>query len=119
MINSCLACMQTEATSILPPDRGPDEESYARHALGVRGYSGAAARPRHRVSGGSVGPCIRFGERGARPSCPSHSHTLTPALRRATRTRMVKLIFLCRRRPELTHEQYVDMLLRGHVPLAL
>jgi len=32
---------------------------------------------------------------------------------------MVKLVFLCRRRPELTHEQYVDMLLREHVPLAL
>lgn len=32
---------------------------------------------------------------------------------------MVKLVFLCRRRPDLTHEQYVDMLLGGHVPLAL
>jgi uncharacterized protein (TIGR02118 family) len=32
---------------------------------------------------------------------------------------MVKLIFLCRRRPELTHEQYVERLLQGHVPLAL
>ena len=32
---------------------------------------------------------------------------------------MVKLIFLCRRRPDLTHEQYVERLLDGHVPLAL
>jgi uncharacterized protein (TIGR02118 family) len=32
---------------------------------------------------------------------------------------MVKLIFLCRRRAELTHVEYVDRLLRGHVPLAL
>ena len=32
---------------------------------------------------------------------------------------MVKLIFLCRRRPDLTHEQYVERVLRGHVPLAL
>lgn len=32
---------------------------------------------------------------------------------------MVKLIFLCRRRPELSHAQYVDRLLNGHVPLAL
>jgi uncharacterized protein (TIGR02118 family) len=32
---------------------------------------------------------------------------------------MVKLIFLCRRRPDLTHEQYVERLLGGHVPLAL
>jgi len=32
---------------------------------------------------------------------------------------MVKLIFLCRRRPELTPGQYADRLLRGHVPLAL
>jgi uncharacterized protein (TIGR02118 family) len=32
---------------------------------------------------------------------------------------MVKLVFLCRRRPDLTHEQYVDRLLGGHVPLAL
>src|SRR2546427_6245366 len=32
---------------------------------------------------------------------------------------MVKLVFLCRRRPDLTHEQYVARLLEGHVPLAL
>ena len=32
---------------------------------------------------------------------------------------MVKLVFLCRRRPELTHERYVERLLDGHVPLAL
>jgi uncharacterized protein (TIGR02118 family) len=32
---------------------------------------------------------------------------------------MVKLIFLCRRRAELTHAEYVGRLLRGHVPLAL
>ena len=32
---------------------------------------------------------------------------------------MVKLIFLCRRRPDLTHEQYVERVLGGHVPLAL
>ena len=32
---------------------------------------------------------------------------------------MVKLIFLCRRRPDLTHEQYVERVLRGHAPLAL
>jgi uncharacterized protein (TIGR02118 family) len=32
---------------------------------------------------------------------------------------MVKLIFLCRRRPDITHEQYAEHLLRKHVPLAL
>jgi uncharacterized protein (TIGR02118 family) len=32
---------------------------------------------------------------------------------------MVKLIFLCRRRPEIGHEAYVERVLRGHVPLAL
>lgn len=32
---------------------------------------------------------------------------------------MVKLIFLCRRRPDITHERYVDRLLQGHVPIAL
>src|SRR5262252_9249791 len=32
---------------------------------------------------------------------------------------MVKLVFLCRRRPDLTHEHYVERLLRGHVPIAL
>jgi len=32
---------------------------------------------------------------------------------------MVKLVFLCRRRPDITHERYVECLLRGHVPVAL
>ena len=32
---------------------------------------------------------------------------------------MVKLIFLCRRRPDITHERYSDLLLSGHVPIAL
>jgi uncharacterized protein (TIGR02118 family) len=32
---------------------------------------------------------------------------------------MVKLIFLCRRRPDITHERYVELLLKGHVPIAL
>src|SRR2546425_6384090 len=32
---------------------------------------------------------------------------------------MVKLVFLCRRRSDLTHERYVGRLLEGHVPLAL
>src|SRR5689334_17150746 len=32
---------------------------------------------------------------------------------------MVKLVFLCRRRPDVTREQYVERLLGGHVPLAL
>ncbi len=32
---------------------------------------------------------------------------------------MVKLVFLCRRRPDITHERYADLLLRGHVPIAL
>ena len=32
---------------------------------------------------------------------------------------MVKLVFLCRRRPDLTHERYAELLLTGHVPLAL
>jgi uncharacterized protein (TIGR02118 family) len=31
---------------------------------------------------------------------------------------LVKLVFLCRRRPDITSERYVE-LLRGHVPLAL
>jgi len=33
--------------------------------------------------------------------------------------RMVKLIFLCRRRPDITHERYAELLLDGHVPIAL
>lgn len=32
---------------------------------------------------------------------------------------MVKLIFFCRRRPDITHERYAELLLGGHVPLAL
>jgi len=32
---------------------------------------------------------------------------------------MVKLVFLCRRRPDISHERYVECLLRGHVPIAL
>lgn len=32
---------------------------------------------------------------------------------------MVKLIFFCRRRSGVTHEGYADLLLRGHVPIAL
>jgi uncharacterized protein (TIGR02118 family) len=32
---------------------------------------------------------------------------------------MVKLIFLCRRRPELTRAEYAERLLTGHVPIAL
>jgi uncharacterized protein (TIGR02118 family) len=32
---------------------------------------------------------------------------------------MRKLFFLCRRRPDLTHARYVELLLGGHVPLAL
>jgi len=32
---------------------------------------------------------------------------------------MVKLIFLCRRRADITHERYVDLLLSAHVPIAL
>jgi uncharacterized protein (TIGR02118 family) len=32
---------------------------------------------------------------------------------------MPKLVFLCRRRPDLTHERYAERLLRGHVPIAL
>lgn len=32
---------------------------------------------------------------------------------------MVKLIFCCRRRPELTPARYAELLLGGHVPLAL
>ncbi len=32
---------------------------------------------------------------------------------------MVKLIFLCRRRPDITHERYAALLLDGHVPIAL
>lgn len=32
---------------------------------------------------------------------------------------MVKLIFLCRRRPDITHERYSELLLGGHVPIAL
>jgi uncharacterized protein (TIGR02118 family) len=32
---------------------------------------------------------------------------------------VVKLVFLCRRRADLTHERYATLLLDGHVPLAL
>jgi uncharacterized protein (TIGR02118 family) len=32
---------------------------------------------------------------------------------------MVRLVFLCRRRPDITHERYAALLLEGHVPLAL
>ncbi len=43
--------------------------------------------------------------------------TDAPARRRTTG--MVKLVFLCRRRSDLTHGRYVARLLEGHVPLAL
>jgi uncharacterized protein (TIGR02118 family) len=32
---------------------------------------------------------------------------------------MVKLIFLCRRRPDITPQRYAELLLGGHVPIAL
>jgi uncharacterized protein (TIGR02118 family) len=32
---------------------------------------------------------------------------------------MVKVVFLCRRRPDISHAQYVERVLEGHVPLAL
>ena len=32
---------------------------------------------------------------------------------------MAKLIFLCRRRADITHQRYTELLLRGHVPIAL
>jgi uncharacterized protein (TIGR02118 family) len=32
---------------------------------------------------------------------------------------MVKLLFLCRRRADITHARYVERLLQGHVPIAL
>ena len=32
---------------------------------------------------------------------------------------MVKLIFLCRRRPDISHERYAELLLGSHVPIAL
>ena len=32
---------------------------------------------------------------------------------------MVKLVFLCRRRADLTHDRYAELVLDGHVPLAL
>lgn len=32
---------------------------------------------------------------------------------------MVKLIFLCHRRPDISHERYAELLLNGHVPIAL
>jgi uncharacterized protein (TIGR02118 family) len=32
---------------------------------------------------------------------------------------MVKLVFLCRRRPDISHARYVERVLEGHVPLAL
>lgn len=31
---------------------------------------------------------------------------------------MVKLIFLCHRRPDITHARYAELLLEGHVPIA-
>src|SRR5256885_5480644 len=44
---------------------------------------------------------------------------LTDAPARRRTTCMVKLVFLCRQRSDLTHERYVARLLEGHVPLAL
>ena len=32
---------------------------------------------------------------------------------------MVKLVFFCRRRPDITHARYAELLLDGHVPIAL
>jgi uncharacterized protein (TIGR02118 family) len=32
---------------------------------------------------------------------------------------MVKLVFLCRRRPDISHARYSELLLGGHVPIAL
>jgi len=32
---------------------------------------------------------------------------------------MVRLVFLCRRRPDIGHDRYVECLLQGHVPIAL
>lgn len=44
---------------------------------------------------------------------------MTPAIGARQMRPMVKLIFLCQRRPEITHETYADLLLNRHVPLAL
>jgi uncharacterized protein (TIGR02118 family) len=41
------------------------------------------------------------------------------ARRGAWERRMVHLVFLCRRRPDITHADYTTRLLEGHVPLAL
>jgi hypothetical protein len=32
---------------------------------------------------------------------------------------MVKVVFLCRRRPDISHERYAHLLVDGHVPIAL
>lgn len=32
---------------------------------------------------------------------------------------MVKLVFLCRRRPDISHDRYIRLLLEDHVPIAL
>jgi uncharacterized protein (TIGR02118 family) len=32
---------------------------------------------------------------------------------------MIKMIFLCRRRPDITHARYAELVLQGHVPLAI
>jgi len=44
---------------------------------------------------------------------------LIPARHYATVVGMVKLFFFCRRRPDIAHARYSELLLTGHVPIAL
>src|SRR5262249_16770786 len=84
-----------------------------------RSTASSCARPRSRSS------CIRRSRPpgGATRTSSATSPTSSASTRRRSDNeeplRMVKLFFFCRRRPDLTHERYAELVLRGHVPLAL
>src|SRR5207248_399941 len=84
----------------LPPGRGDRAYRRARRrdVRDHRGHDRGARRGRQRAPADQPAPA-------------------TPPRRKTAR--MVRLVFLCRRRSDLTHERYVELLLGGHVPLAL
>ena len=62
---------------------------------------------------------------GTRTDCGLGAQPPNPALveranlRKSHSGLMVKLIFLCQRRADISHARYVELLLHGHVPIAL
>src|SRR5262249_11976789 len=94
-----------------PADRAHRHQQRPRRAAEAR-LGRTAGDDRRR--GASAHPHRRLGGRDHR-----RAHRRGAQALRGHPPGMVKLIFLCRRRPDLTHEQYVERLLGGPVHPAL